>query len=758
MIIVIGGAMWSVGTGEPVLESMWIAWTFIADPGTHSEHTGILKRLISLGLTLGGMCIFAVIIGTISDSISTSVDNLRKGKSRVIESNHTLILGQGDKLIPTIRQISLANASCGGGIIVVMTTTPKEELEITIREANLEMHGTEVIVRTGVPHIESDLRKVSAAGARSVIVLADRGGSSADIADVNTVRTVLSLRGMQAPKDGHIVSEVCDVDDEELVRLVGRDSVETIVSHDIIGRLMIQCALETGLAQVLETLLGFEDNEFYINNCEQWKDLFGLRFDQLMFRFENAVIIGFLRGRSGKVELNPPEDSKLLPGDSLVVIAEDDDTYSPMSREHALSKKHIAYVMQPERTGAKRKEKMLFVGWRRDMDDMILQLDQYVTEGSQLTIYTHLSLAERESRLRQGGMDLEDFRPPTHARTLAPSAHSKSAINMKEVLRSLADEEHDVSERKLAETESKSPDSKGVDSKPSESKSVEQKPVDHRKSPPPSISPTPRRPRSDTGGKDDRLTITKTAVTNQASKCKSALAAAKVPTEVEMHLKLNHLEVFQIEGNQTSRKQLDAVPLETYDSILILADEDLEASQNSMDMVYADSRSLTTLLLIRDMQIERHKQAEAAGGHAPKEDTTVISEILDPRTKTLLHTSEVSDYVTSNELVSMAIAMVAEQRTVNKVLKELFSTHGNQILVKPITNYVKEGAVVSFWEIMWIAKSRQDLLIGFKTKDKVYLNPPDKAEQRAWMSSDELVILREVQVNNARRRPSNTNT
>ena len=49
---------------------------------------------------------------------------------------------------------------------------------------------------------------------------------------------------------GHIVVELGDLDNEVLVKLVGGDLVETVVAHDVIGRLMIQCARQPGLAQV----------------------------------------------------------------------------------------------------------------------------------------------------------------------------------------------------------------------------------------------------------------------------------------------------------------------------------------------------------------------------------------------------------------------------------------------------------------------------------------------------------------------------
>jgi len=47
-----------------------------------------------------------------------------------------------------------------------------------------------------------------------------------------------------------VVVEMSDLDNEPLVKLVGGELIETVVAHDVIGRLMIQCALQPGLAQV----------------------------------------------------------------------------------------------------------------------------------------------------------------------------------------------------------------------------------------------------------------------------------------------------------------------------------------------------------------------------------------------------------------------------------------------------------------------------------------------------------------------------
>ena len=76
--------------------------------------------------------------------------------------------------------------------------------------------------------------------------------------------------------------EVRDVDNEPLVALVGGEHVETVVSHDIIGRLMLMAARQPRIARVFNDVLGFEGDEFY---TELWKECYGLEFQDVVMRF-----------------------------------------------------------------------------------------------------------------------------------------------------------------------------------------------------------------------------------------------------------------------------------------------------------------------------------------------------------------------------------------------------------------------------------------------------------------------------------------
>lgn len=145
-------------------------------------------------------------------------------------------------------------------------------------------------------------------------------------------------------------------------QMVGGQNVETVVAHDVIGRMMIQCARQPGLAQIWETLLGFEHCEFY---AKAWPQLEGATFRDALLAFHEAVPIGLKV--QGYTVLNPNDDYVLQPGDEVLVIAEDDDSYAPQAPAVVHEAVLPAVALAP-----KIPEKILFCGWRRDIDDMIV--------------------------------------------------------------------------------------------------------------------------------------------------------------------------------------------------------------------------------------------------------------------------------------------------------------------------------------------------------------------------------------------------
>ena len=61
--------------------------------------------------TLGSLFIGGIFIGLLTGGIQTKIRNLRKGRSLVVEENHTVILGWSQQIFQVISEIAQANAN-----------------------------------------------------------------------------------------------------------------------------------------------------------------------------------------------------------------------------------------------------------------------------------------------------------------------------------------------------------------------------------------------------------------------------------------------------------------------------------------------------------------------------------------------------------------------------------------------------------------------------------------------------------------------
>merc|ERR1712032_819379 len=186
------------------------------------------------------------------------------------------------------------------------------------------------------------------------------------------------------------------------MNLVGGSAIETVASHDIMGRLMLMSARQPGLANAYASLLGFERAEFYM---KAWPELTDLRFGELFERFPDAVPIGLFTS-TGKTLLNPGRDHVVSHGDCLLVLADDNHSYRP---EDAPG---VDGGDPPHRDPfVQKQEKVLICGWCRDIRDMIYHLDATTAHGSQLHVMTDTApLEKRDSVLQEEGLNLRSLR------------------------------------------------------------------------------------------------------------------------------------------------------------------------------------------------------------------------------------------------------------------------------------------------------------------------------------------------------------
>ena len=104
----------------------------------------------------------------------------------------------------------------------------------------------------------------------------------------------------------------------------------------------------------------------------------------------------------------PPPARPMRPGEMLIVIAEDDDTYAPRAAPLAVGadKRALPPGLPPPPPSAP--EKILLCGMRRDVDDVIAHLDSLLAPGSEVhlidgSMAIEDQLAELERGKGEGG-------------------------------------------------------------------------------------------------------------------------------------------------------------------------------------------------------------------------------------------------------------------------------------------------------------------------------------------------------------------
>ena len=361
-------------------ELLWSSFMHTMDAGTVAGDSGSWAYLlVMLAVTLGGIFVLSTLIGILTTGIQSRLEALRKGRSRVIEAGHTIILGWSEQIFPIISELVIANANQSKSCIVVLAPVDKVEMEDAIKEKVGATGRTRVVCRTGSPINMGDLQIASPQTCKSIIVLSPRG----EHPDAEVIKALLALTNApdRRQEPYHIVAELHEPTNLEVARLVGKDEVEFVLIGDLIARIIAQTCRQSGLSTVYTELLDFGGDEIYF---KEEPALAGKRFGDALLAYETSTVIG-LQPAGGQPLLNPAMETAIGPGDRLIVIAADDDTIHLSGRtDYALRPETI----QMESSNAPLPERTLIMGWNRRAPAIINELDQYVPPGSILTVVT----------------------------------------------------------------------------------------------------------------------------------------------------------------------------------------------------------------------------------------------------------------------------------------------------------------------------------------------------------------------------------
>ena len=193
------------GTHIPFSQLMWMSLLRTLDPGTIGNDTGNQYFLGSMFVvTLGGIFLVEHADRDSLERDEYQLEELRKGRSFVVETGHTIILGWSGSVISIIAELAHARIT-ENKCIVILAPQDKIWIEDEIRMHLPHLTKTRVVIRTGDPLTVHDLGLVNPDAARAILIPAP----DAPDPDAHVIKTVLALvnqPGRQA-ESYHIVAE-----------------------------------------------------------------------------------------------------------------------------------------------------------------------------------------------------------------------------------------------------------------------------------------------------------------------------------------------------------------------------------------------------------------------------------------------------------------------------------------------------------------------------------------------------------------------
>ncbi|MEA2162058.1 MAG: hypothetical protein QOK37_185 [Thermoanaerobaculia bacterium] len=369
------------------IEASWMSLMRTLDAGTMGGDQGWSFRFVMFLVTLGGIFLVSSLIGVLTSGLESKMDELRKGRSFVIEKNHQVILGWSSSVFTIISELVVANENQRKPRIVVLADKDKVEMEEEIRSKVGSTKNTKVICRTGSPIDLYDLELVNPHESKSIIILSPE----AENPDSQVIKSILAITNNPARRAEpyHIVAEIRDPKSMEAARLVGRDEATLIEANDLIARITVQTCRQSGMSVVYTELLDFDGDEMYF---QEEPALVGKTFGDALFAYEDSSVMG-MQFADGHVKANPPMDTVIAAGDKLIAISEDDDKVKVSGKtefgvDTSAIREGSAEARGPERT--------LILGWNRRGCAIINELDNYVAAGSEIIVVAEIDAPQAE--------------------------------------------------------------------------------------------------------------------------------------------------------------------------------------------------------------------------------------------------------------------------------------------------------------------------------------------------------------------------
>lgn len=365
-------------------DDVWRTWLQMTDPGNMNQDNkmSIWLKVSTILAGIVGVIILSMLIAFITTSLEKVFYNFRKGRGKVIEHEHTLILGWNERVVDIIRELIIANESEKEASVVILSNENKEMMDDLIAKRLPDTLTTRIVTTTGDYANINELKRVNIQAAKSVILLANCSESAPLETKVESdVQSVKSIMGIISVQDGEnkipIITEIFTEEKRQLIQFFENDHIIALDSWDIMGKLLVQTSLTSGLEMVYNEMLSFDGCEVYFYEAD-WNQV---SFAALPFHFKDGIPLGVYNEKDG-MHLRPADDYLLKEEDQVIILAEDDSTIH-FESSAITQPKHIELA---DRRLEQKQKKVLILGWHSVAEIFIREAADYLSKGTRFDI------------------------------------------------------------------------------------------------------------------------------------------------------------------------------------------------------------------------------------------------------------------------------------------------------------------------------------------------------------------------------------
>jgi hypothetical protein len=359
-------------------------------------------KIVAVLSGMVGVVILSALIAFITTALDQKIGELKKGHSKVIEEDHTLILGWNERVLEILRELVLANESEDNPVVVILAKDDKEFMDDFLKLNISDTQNTRVVTRSGSVSSLVNLDIVSVTTCKAVIALANCNAGATDdekaASDAHVTKTVLALVASRPSNITlNVVAEIFFARNREIIEDIAPGEIATIDTNEILAKILVQTSRSMGLSVVYSEILSFDGCEMYFHEAE-WGDV---TFGQLGYRFPDGIPMG-LRHADDSVSINPAADLQVRPDDAVLILAEDDSTIDYQSRP-------VASPRQMTLAGGRKEtqvERNLIIGWTPKVETILREYADYVEDGSQINIMLRAATKDVQAHIERLNKEL----------------------------------------------------------------------------------------------------------------------------------------------------------------------------------------------------------------------------------------------------------------------------------------------------------------------------------------------------------------